>query len=48
MKWGGYNQRAGNKLNRFFGKLLEKKGVYYLLTIVSLGLVLGAGWKWHP
>jgi len=47
MKWGGYNSRAGEKLNKVFGKLLGKKGVYYLMMIVALGLVLGAGWKWH-
>jgi len=33
------------KLNQVFGKLLGKKGFCYLLIIVSLGLVLGAGWK---
>ena len=47
MKWEGCNLRVGNKLNKVFGKLLGKKGVYYLLMIVSLGLTLGAGWKWH-
>jgi len=47
MKWGGYNSRAGEKLNKVFGKLLGKKGVYYLMMIVALGLVLGAGFKWH-
>jgi len=35
------------KLNQVFGKLLGKKAFYYLLMIVSLGLVLGAGVKWH-
>jgi len=30
-----------------FGELFGKKGIYYLLTIVSLGLVLSAGMKWH-
>jgi len=48
MKWEGYNMRASEKLNKVFGRLLGKKGVYYLLMIVSLGLALGAGWKWHP
>jgi len=47
MKWGGYNSLAGEKLNKVFGKLLGKKGVYYLMMIVALGLVLGAGFKWH-
>jgi len=48
MKWGGYNSKASERLNKVFGKFLAKKGVYYLMMIVALGLVLGAGWKWHP
>jgi len=48
MKWGTYNLHAGEKLNRFFGKLLNKRGFYCLLMIVTLGLALGAGVKWHP
>ena len=47
MKWEGFNLGAGEKLDKVFGKLLGKKGFYYLLMIVSLGLVLGAGAKWH-
>jgi len=47
MKWEGHNQYASEKLNKVFGKLLGKRGFYYLLMIVSLGLVLGAGAKWH-
>ena len=47
MKWEGFDLGAGEKLNKVFGKLLGKKGFYYLLMIVSLGLVLGAGAKWH-
>jgi len=48
MKWGTYNLHAGEKVNRFFGKLLNKRGFYCLLMIVTLGLALGAGVKWHP
>ncbi|MCK4394905.1 hypothetical protein KAX17_18555 [Candidatus Bipolaricaulota bacterium] len=48
MKWGGYSSRAGEKANRFFGKLVGNKGIYYLLMIAVLGLLLGAGYKWHP
>jgi len=47
MKWEGFNLGAGEKLNKVFGKLLGKKGFYYLLMIVSLELALGAGAKWH-
>ena len=48
MKWEGHNNHAGEKLNKVFGKLLGKKGLYSLLTIAALGLILGAGAKWHP
>jgi hypothetical protein len=34
-------------LNRVVGRVLGKKGIYYLLMIAALGLILGAGWKWH-
>ena len=47
MKWEGHNNHAGEKLNKVFGKLFGKKGFYYLMMIASLGLVLGASWKWH-
>jgi len=48
MKWGGYSSRAGEKANRFFGRLVVNKGIYYLLMIALLGLLLGAGYKWSP
>jgi len=48
MKWEGFNLGVSGKLNKVFGKLLGKKGLYYLLTIAALGLILGAGAKWHP
>ena len=48
MKWEGFNLGVSEKLNKVFGKLLGKKGLYYLLTITALGLILGAGAKWHP
>jgi len=48
MKWGGYSSHAGEKANRFFGKLVGNKGIYYLLMIAVLGLLLGASYKWSP
>jgi len=47
MKWGGYSVQASEKVNKFFGKVIGKRGMYYLLTIAALGLILGAGAKWH-
>lgn len=44
-KWGGYSLQA--KVNKFFGKAIGKRGIYYLLTIAALGLVLGASMKWR-
>jgi len=48
MKWGGCDNRAGERLSRICEKLLGKKGLYYLMMIVALGLVLGANVKWSP
>ncbi len=48
MKWGEFNLGAGERLTKVFGKLFGQKAVYYLLTIAALGLILGAGVKWHP
>jgi len=47
MKWGRCSTQASERVNKVFGKLFGKKGIYYLLMIVSLGLVLSAGMKWH-
>ena len=47
MKWGGYGLQAGERVNKFFGRVIGKRGIYYLLTIAALGLILGAGAKWH-
>jgi len=47
MKWGGYSLQASEKVNKLFGKVIGKRGIYYLLMIAALGLLLGAGAKWH-
>ncbi len=47
MKWGGYNGQASERLNKVFAKFVGKKGVYYLMMLLALGVVLGAGVKWH-
>ena len=39
--------KVSEKVNRLFGKIVGKRGIYYLLTIAALGLILGAGAKWH-
>ncbi len=48
MKWQGYSPSMSKKVNKIFCKLGKHKGIYYLLMIISLGLALGAGVKWHP
>ncbi len=47
MKWGGYNGQASERLSKVFAKFVGKKGVYYLMMLLALGVVLGAGVKWH-
>ena len=48
MKWQGYSSNAGDRISKLLTKLTKNKGIYYLLMIASLGLALGASWKWHP
>jgi len=44
MKWMGYNRKGEEKMRRLFGA----KWLYYLLALASLGLLLGASFKWRP
>jgi len=43
MKWGGYTKKG----QRTMKKLFSGKAFTYLLTITTLGLLLGASLKWH-
>jgi len=43
MKWNGYT-KEGTKTMK---KLLNAKAFTYLLSILTLGLLLGANLKWH-
>ena len=47
MKWEMERTHGENSLGRGFAKLVGKKGVYYLMMLLALGVVLGAGVKWH-
>ena len=47
MKWETERVRGSNWLSSAFAKLVGKKGVYYLMMLLALGVVLGAGVKWH-
>ncbi|MBN1859451.1 hypothetical protein JW848_09635 [Candidatus Bipolaricaulota bacterium] len=48
MKWGGYNERAGERTNKLVGRLFRSKALYALMLIATLGLLLGSSIKWHP
>jgi len=43
MKWGGYTKKGETTMK----KLFSGKALTYLLTIATLGLLLGASLKWH-
>jgi len=43
MKWNGYTKEG----ERTMKKLFSAKGFTYLLTIATVGLLLGASLKWH-
>jgi hypothetical protein len=43
MKWNGYTEKGEARMR----KLFSGKGLTYLMTIATLGLLLGANMKWH-
>ena len=43
MKWTGYTKEGTKTMKKMFGI----KGLTYLLSILTLGLLLGASLKWH-
>jgi len=43
MKWEGYTAKGEEKMRKLFGV----KGLVYLLSILTFGLLLGANVKWH-
>jgi hypothetical protein len=43
MSWGEPNSKGGARMKRLF----SAKGLTYLLTIATVGLLLGANLKWH-
>jgi hypothetical protein len=47
MKWGGYDSRASERLSKVLGRFVGKRGAYYLMMLLALGLILGASFKWH-
>ncbi len=44
MKWGGYNRKGEEKMK----KLMSGRAMYYLLTIMTLGMLLAESIKWRP
>jgi hypothetical protein len=48
MKWGGYNRKGEERMNRVFKKLFSGKAAYYLMTIAALALLLAESIKWSP
>jgi len=48
MKWGGYNERAEEKMNQIVEKIISRKTVFMLFSLLTLGLLLGASVKWSP
>jgi len=48
MKWGGYNRKGEEKMNKVLRKLFGMRGTFYLLTIAALALLLAESIKWSP
>lgn len=48
MKWGTMqdNQRAAERVNGFFARMMANKAIYALLMLAVFLLMSGAGKKW--
>jgi len=44
MKWGGYNRKGEERLQKVFGA----KALYFLVTLAGLALLLAESVKWCP
>ncbi len=48
MKWGGYNDKAAEKVTKFVSNLIGARGLYILLVLAMFILLSGAGHKFGP
>ena len=48
MKWSGFTKEGETTMKKLTKKLFGNKVAYYLMTVVAVGLLLGASVKWHP
>ncbi len=48
MKWGGYNRKGEERMNKLFRKLFGTRTTYYLLAVAALALLLAENIKWSP
>ena len=48
MKWGGYNRKGEERMKKVFSKVFGGRTLYYLLTIMTLGMLLAENIKWRP
>jgi len=48
MKWGGYNRKGEEKMNRVMKKVFASRAMYVLLTVAGLALLLAESVKWCP
>jgi len=48
MKWNDTSKSQNHRLNGILRRLVGKRGMLYLLSLLTLGLILGASVKWSP
>jgi len=48
MKWGGFNRRGEERMKKVIERVFGARTVYYLLVVVTLGLLLAENIKWRP
>ncbi len=46
MKWGGYSNKAANKVTEAVSKVFGVRGLSILLSVVAFALLVGATHKW--
>jgi hypothetical protein len=44
MKWGGYSEKAAERISKLFGG----RGIYILLILAAFVMMSGASDKWAP
>jgi len=48
VKWGGYNRKGEERMNKVFRKLFGVRGTWALLAVAAVAVLLAQNIKWRP